>query len=46
MLTKKEILFILDLIKEKHGPGYSDNRDVGILQAKLSIMLDLLQKAN
>lgn len=43
LLTKEEILLILDLMTEKHGPGYcGDPIEVGILQAKLSMMLELL----
>jgi len=45
MLSSKEIQFILSLISEKYGFGYSnaEERDVkvGQLQAKLSIMLEM-----
>lgn len=40
-LTAKEILTILDMISDKHGPGYSEDIEVGKLQAKLSIMLQV-----
>ena len=36
-LTVKEIMMILDLLKEKHGGGYAEG-DAGKLQAKSSIM--------
>jgi hypothetical protein len=56
MLTSKEILLILNAIKERRfllivegkqtkvieqsaGSGYSDDPEIGALQAKLSIML-------
>ena len=45
MLSKEEILFILELIKEKYGPGYAEDRTIGTLQAKLYIMLELQTKA-
>lgn len=38
-LTKEEILFILDLMRDRFGPGYADG-PAGKLQAKLSIMLE------
>lgn len=37
-ITAKEYSFILDAISHKHGPGYSDDKEIGTLQAKLSIM--------
>ena len=44
MLTSKEIMFILNLMKDKYGFGYSDAEEgeikVGALQAKLSIMME------
>ena len=43
-LTIEEILFLLDLISEKHGSGYSGEPEVGKLQAKLSIMLEAKQR--
>ncbi len=47
-LTSKEIYFILGLMREKYGFGYSDAKEgeikVGQLQAKLSIMLELAAK--
>ena len=43
-LTSKEIHFILGLMQEKYGFGYSDAEEDGIkvgqLQAKLSIMME------
>jgi hypothetical protein len=47
-MSQAEIFFVLDLLREKYGPGYSDavvllydggKVEVGSLQAKLSIML-------
>lgn len=43
-LTEEEIRIILDLLKEKYGPGYSSNKEIGKLQAKLSIMLESIPK--
>lgn len=40
MLTTEEILFILELLQEKYGFGYSEDPKIGQLQAKLSIMLE------
>ena len=49
MLTSEEIMFILNLIEQKYGFGYSDAEErgvkVGALQAKLSIMMEVIQKA-
>ena len=42
-LTTKEIHLILDALREKHGPGYAPG-DVGRLQAKLSILLEIAAK--
>ena len=45
LLTKEEILLILNLIEEKYGLGYCmDPVEVGKLQAKLSIMLEVRQR--
>lgn len=44
MLNSKEILLILDLLKDRYGPGYSEDREVASLQAKLSIMLEVKQR--
>jgi len=48
MLTSKEIMIILSLMKEKYGFGYSAAEEgeikVGALQAKLSIMLEVAGK--
>jgi len=47
-LTSKKIYFILNLMQEKCGFGYSDAVDgeirVGALQAKLSVLLELALK--
>lgn len=37
-LTAKEIQIILEALSEQFGSGYSDNKEVSALQAKLSIM--------
>ena len=49
MLTKAEILFLLDLLREKYGMGYADHNEENLaglvqvdkMQAKLSIMLEV-----
>ena len=38
MLTLQEIYLILDLLSEKYGRGYADKPEVAKLQAKLSMM--------
>ncbi len=42
MLTKKQIAYLLQLLAEKHGHGYSDAEvdgvKIGVLQAALSVM--------
>ena len=47
-LTSNEIYFILNLMQEKYGFGYSDAVEgeirVGALQAKLSVLLELALK--
>ena len=40
-LTRDEILLILYALKEKYGPGYSNDEAVAKLQGKLSIMLEV-----
>lgn len=40
-LTMDEIRVLLSALREKYGPGYSDDPIVGKLQAKLSILLEL-----
>lgn len=40
-LTYKECKLLLELLKDKYGPGYSDDALVGHLQAKLSILLEV-----
>lgn len=44
MFSKEEILLILDALANKYGRGYSDVAEVGRLQAKLSVMLELANK--
>ena len=44
LLTEKEIRYILDLIAEKEGFGYSKNKEIGSLQVKLSTMLQMLNQ--
>jgi len=44
ILTVEDIRFILTLMREKYGPGYSDDPQAGALQAKLSIMLEMASK--
>ncbi len=41
MLTSTEIRMILQLLAEEYGPGYSSVEEIGQLQAKLSILLEL-----
>lgn len=41
LLTVADIRLILKLLAEKYGSGYSDHPEIGILQAKLSVMLEL-----
>lgn len=43
-LTTKELQLILEALQEKYGFGYSAIKEVGQLQAKLSIMLDVAHK--
>ena len=44
-LTVEEILFILDKISNGKF-GYDDNKQIGQLQAKLSIMLEVQDRLN
>lgn len=44
MLTCEEILLILDLLREKYGPGYAENKEIYTLQTKLSIMLEIARE--
>jgi hypothetical protein len=52
MLTESEIGYLLQLLAEKHGFGYSQDHvegdrgpvKVGALQAKLSLMLEVAHK--
>ena len=41
MLTKADILLILRELEKTHGFGYSKDPEVGALQAKLSILLEM-----
>ncbi len=41
-LTAAEIRLILEALREKYGAGYSDKPEIGALQAKLSILLEML----
>jgi hypothetical protein len=43
-LTTNEIALILDALAEKYGRGYSQVKEVGQLQAKLSIMSEVAQR--
>lgn len=43
-LAAKEILIILEALREQHGIGYSKIPEVGRLQARLSIMLEVALK--
>jgi hypothetical protein len=45
-LTKEQILLILDALTAKYGFGYSNVEGVGALQAKLSIMLQVLNEVD
>ncbi len=38
MLTYGEILAILELLRDRYGPGYATEDTIRLLQAKLSIM--------
>ena len=44
MLTIEDIRLILDALEAKYGWGYSKVPEVGRLQAKLSIMAEVLSK--
>ncbi len=48
MLSKAEILFLLELIRDKYGTGYSPHVVAVIslakLQARLSILLEVASK--
>lgn len=39
--TAKQIQILLDALAHKYGRGYSDDKEVSALQAKLSIMLEV-----
>jgi hypothetical protein len=43
-LTQNEVLLILDLIVRVYGRGYAADPKVAALQAKLSIMLEVLSR--
>lgn len=40
-LTMQEAAWLMELLREKYGFGYSDVEGIGKLQAKLSIMAEL-----
>jgi len=40
MFSIEEIRFLLELIAEKHGPGYAEDETVAKIQGKLSMMLE------
>jgi hypothetical protein len=44
MLTAKELLKLLDIIRAQHGPGYASDPEVAALQGKLSVLLELAHK--
>lgn len=44
MLTLKDVRYLLELLREKHGPGYADDPEVAQLQGRLSIMAEALAK--
>lgn len=44
MLSSTEIQYILSLIAEKEGPGYSNSENVAKLQGKLSLMLEMANR--
>ena len=41
MLTSNDIKILLNMLREKYGFGYSEIQEIGLLQAKLSIMLEM-----
>ena len=44
LLTFKEIMLILEVLEAKYGIGYAEDKEVGKLQAKLSILLEVASK--
>lgn len=40
-LTYDELKILLDALRAKYGPGYSNEPGVAALQAKLSILLEI-----
>jgi hypothetical protein len=40
-LSAREIQIVLEALRTKYGPGYAADKEVGQLQAKLSIMLEV-----
>ena len=44
ILTADEILLILGLLSEKYGSGYSEEKEIALLQTKLSILLEVQQR--
>jgi hypothetical protein len=45
VFTYDEIMILLEALGHKYGPGYSTNKTVGPLQAKLSIMAEVKRPA-
>jgi len=43
-LTSAEVMLILDALSDKYGRGYSKVPEVGHLQAKLSILLEVAHR--
>jgi len=41
MLSSNDIKILLNMLREKYGFGYSEIQEIGLLQAKLSIMLEM-----
>lgn len=43
VLSAKNIAYLLELLAEKHGRGYSEDKEISKLQVRLSIMLEMAQ---
>ena len=43
-LTRDEIMIILTALQKEYGFGYSDKPGIGVLQAKLSVWLEVKQR--
>jgi hypothetical protein len=46
MLTERQIIILLGILKQKYGFGYSDDPEIAQLQAMLSIMLEVRQRSS